>query len=116
RAAGPMLERLRAAVSAGVLRAAEPAGSSRLGWVVNTWVTQGILLGFSFGDTKDVSMDHGKWPFYDKDTLPMKKYAAGSSVRIVPGGSSVRDGAYIAAGVICMPPMYVNIGAYIGES
>src|SRR5258707_3136599 len=60
-------------------------------------------------------MDHGKWPFFDKDPLPLKKYAAGSNVRIVPGGSSVRDGAYIAAGVICMPPMYVNIGAYIGE-
>jgi 2,3,4,5-tetrahydropyridine-2-carboxylate N-succinyltransferase len=111
-----MFEKLRAALSAGEVRAAEPDASSPLGWVVNAWVKQGILLGFRFGDTKDVSMDHGKWPFYDKDTLPMKKYAAGSGVRIVPGGSSVRDGAYIAAGVICMPPMYVNIGAYIGES
>ena len=111
-----MFERLRAALSAGEVRAAEPDESSPVGWRVNTWVKQGILLGFRFGDTKDVSMDHGKWPFFDKDTLPMKKYAAGSSVRVVPGGSSVRDGAYIAPGVICMPPMYVNIGAYIGES
>jgi len=116
RAAGrAMFEALRAALSAGEVRAAEPDASSAAGWRVNTWVKQGILLGFRFGDNKDVSMDHGKWPFFDKDTLPLKKYAAGANVRIVPGGSSVRDGAYIAAGVICMPPMYVNIGAYIGE-
>src|SRR6059058_1044090 len=92
---------LREALSAGEVRAAEPDASSPVGWRVNTWVKQGILLGFRFGDNKDVSMDHGKWPFFDKDTLPMKKYAAGSTVRIVPGGSSVRDGAYIAPGVIC---------------
>ena len=110
-----MFDRLRAALSAGEVRAAEPDASSAVGWRVNTWVKQGILLGFRFGDNKDVSMDHGKWPFFDKDTLPMKKYAAGANVRIVPGGSSVRDGAYIGPGVICMPPMYVNIGAYIGE-
>jgi 2,3,4,5-tetrahydropyridine-2-carboxylate N-succinyltransferase len=110
-----MFEKLRAALSAGEVRAAEPDASSAVGWRVNTWVKQGILLGFRFGDTKDVSMDHGKWPFFDKDTLPMKKYQAGANVRVVPGGSSVRDGAFIGAGVICMPPMYVNIGAYIGE-
>src|SRR5204862_55069 len=73
------------------------------------------LLGFKFGDIVNASMDHGRWPFYDKDTLPLKKFVDGAGVRIVPGGSSVRDGAYIAPGVICMPPMYVNIGAYIGE-
>jgi 2,3,4,5-tetrahydropyridine-2,6-dicarboxylate N-succinyltransferase len=110
-----MFEQLRAGLSSGEVRAAEPDAASPVGWRVNTWVKQGILLGFKFGDTKDVSMDHGKWPFFDKDTLPMKKYPGGANVRIVPGGSSVRDGAYIAAGVICMPPMYVNIGAYIGE-
>ncbi len=114
-AARAMFEKLRAALSAGEVRAAAPDASSPLGWHVNTWVKQGILLGFKFGDIKDVSMDHGKWPFYDKDTLPMKKYAAGAGVRIVPGGSSVRDGAYLGPGVICMPPMYVNIGAYVGE-
>jgi 2,3,4,5-tetrahydropyridine-2-carboxylate N-succinyltransferase len=107
--------RLRAALSAGEVRAAEPDPSSPGGWRVNTWVKQGILLGFRFGDMVDASMDHGRWPFYDKDTLPMKKPGLAAGVRIVPGGSSVRDGAYIAAGVICMPPMYVNIGAWIGE-
>ncbi len=107
--------RLRAALSAGEVRAAEPDASAPAGWRVNTWVKQGILLGFRSGDTVDASMDHGRWPFYDKDTLPLKKFPAGAGVRIVPGGSSVRDGAYLGPGVICMPPMYVNIGAWIGE-
>ena len=60
-------------------------------------------------------MDHGRLPFYDKDTLPLKKPGLAAGVRIVPGGSAIRDGAYLAPGVICMPPMYVNIGAYVGE-
>jgi 2,3,4,5-tetrahydropyridine-2-carboxylate N-succinyltransferase len=107
--------RLRDALSAGTVRAAEPDPSSPVGGRVNTWVKQGILLGFKFGDTVDASMDHGRWPFFDKDTLPLKRFADGAGVRLVPGGSSVRDGAYIAPGVICMPPMYVNIGAWIGE-
>jgi 2,3,4,5-tetrahydropyridine-2-carboxylate N-succinyltransferase len=107
--------RLREALSSGELRAAEPDASNPIGWRVNAWVKQGILLGFRFGDHADVSMDHGRWPFFDKDTLPIKKLSPSAGVRIVPGGSSVRDGAYLASGVICMPPMYVNIGAWIGE-
>ena len=107
--------RLREALSSGAVRAAEPDPSSPIGWRVNAWVKQGILLGFRFGNTVDASMDHGRWPFYDKDTLPLKKMSVGAGVRIVPGGSSVRDGAYIGPGVICMPPMFVNIGAWIGE-
>jgi 2,3,4,5-tetrahydropyridine-2-carboxylate N-succinyltransferase len=106
---------LREALSSGQVRAAEPDASSPLGWRVNLWVKQGILLGFRFGDMVDASMDHGKLPFYDKDTLPLKKPGLGAGVRIVPGGSAIRDGAYLAPGVICMPPMYVNIGAYVGE-
>ena len=106
---------LRAALSAGTVRAAEPDSTSPAGWRVNAWVKQGILLGFKFGDIVDASMDHGKLPFYDKDTLPLKKPGLSAGVRIVPGGSAVRDGAYIAPGVICMPPMYINIGAYVGE-
>jgi 2,3,4,5-tetrahydropyridine-2-carboxylate N-succinyltransferase len=107
--------RLREALSAGTIRAAEPDASSVTGWRVNTWVKQGILIGFRFGDIADVSMDHGKLPFYDKDTLPLKRPGLAAGIRIVPGGSAIRDGAYVAPGVICMPPMYVNIGAWVGE-
>ena len=85
------------------------------GWKVNAWVKRGILLGFRFGEIIDMSADHGRWPFFDKDTLPLKTIGAWSAVRIVPGGSTVRDGAWIGRGVICMPPMFVNIGAYVGD-
>jgi 2,3,4,5-tetrahydropyridine-2-carboxylate N-succinyltransferase len=115
RAARAAFARLRTALSAGEVRAAEPDPSSPTGWRVNAWVKQGILLGFRFGETIDVSADHGRWPFFDKDTLPLKRFDAPPSVRIVPGGSSVRDGAYLGRGVIAMPPMYVNIGAWIGD-
>jgi 2,3,4,5-tetrahydropyridine-2-carboxylate N-succinyltransferase len=106
---------LRKALDSGAVRSAEPDATSPTGWRVNTWVKQGILLGFRFGEVADVSADHGKWPFYDKDTLPLKKPGLGGGIRIVPGGSTVREGAYLAAGVIVMPPAYVNIGAYVGE-
>jgi 2,3,4,5-tetrahydropyridine-2,6-dicarboxylate N-succinyltransferase len=106
---------LRAALAEGTARAAEPDAASASGWKVNAWVKRGILLGFRFGDTIDMSADHGRWPFFDKDTLPLKKVGAWSAVRVVPGGSTIRDGAYLGRGVICMPPMYINIGAYVGD-
>jgi len=114
-AAREAFARLRAQLSSGEVRAAEPDSSTETGWRVNTWVKQGILLGFKFGDIADMSSDHGRWPFFDKDTLPLKPLGVQSGVRIVPGGSTVRDGAYLGRGVICMPPMYINIGAWIGE-
>jgi 2,3,4,5-tetrahydropyridine-2-carboxylate N-succinyltransferase len=107
--------RLREELSAGRVRAAEPDAASPSGWRVNVWVKQGILLGFRFGDMADMSVDGGLWPFFDKDTMPLKRLNPASGIRIVPGGSSVREGAYLASGVICMPPMYVNIGAWVGE-
>ena len=107
--------RLRDALAAGDARAAEPDQSAPSGWRVNAWVKQGILLGFRCGRIVDMSADHGKWPFADKDTMRLKPIAAASGVRIVPGGSTVRDGAYLGNGVVCMPPMYINIGAYVGE-
>ena len=113
-AARSAFARLRESLSTGAVRAAEPDPQSALGWRVNTWVKQGILLGFRFGDLADASMDHGRLPFYDKDTLPLKRPGLDARVRIVPGGSAIRDGAYLAPGVICMPPMYVNIGAWVG--
>jgi 2,3,4,5-tetrahydropyridine-2-carboxylate N-succinyltransferase len=106
---------LRCALSEGSVRAAEPDSQSATGWRVNTWVKRGILLGFRAGALADVSADHGRLPFFDKDTLPLKRLSLDSGVRLVPGGSSVRDGAYVAPGVICMPPMYINIGAWVGE-
>ena len=109
-----LVDDVRRALSSGEIRAAEPDASVSLGWRVNEWVKRGILLAFRFGDTVDMTVDHGRWPFFDKDTLPLKRFAGGA-VRIVPGGSSVRDGAYVGKGVICMPPMYINIGAYVGD-
>src|SRR5687767_15337467 len=114
--------RLRDELSAGEVRAAEPDASSPTGWRVNVWVKQGILLGFRFGDIVDMTASEGGrdfsppvLPFYDKDTMPLKRPGVGAGIRIVPGGSSIRDGAYVAKGVICMPPMFINIGAYVGE-
>ncbi len=107
-----VFEALRRALSAGEVRSAEPDPDSPTGWRVNTWVKQGILLGFRFGDM--VEMTAGL-PFYDKDTMPLKRPGVAGGVRIVPGGSSIRDGAYVASGVICMPPMFINIGAYVDE-
>jgi 2,3,4,5-tetrahydropyridine-2-carboxylate N-succinyltransferase len=110
-AAREVFAALRQALDAGEVRAAEPDASEPTGWRVNTWVKQGILLGFRHGDIVDLSAG---LPFYDKDTLPLKQAGAGAGIRIVPGGSSVREGAHLAPGVICMPPMYINIGAHVG--
>ena len=109
-------DELRRALSAGDVRAAEPDAASPTGWRVNTWVKQGILLGFRFGDTVEMGESASFLPFYDKDTMPVKRPGAASGIRIVPGGSSIRDGAFVATSVICMPPMFINIGAYVGEA
>jgi 2,3,4,5-tetrahydropyridine-2,6-dicarboxylate N-succinyltransferase len=82
-------------------------------WLVNAWVKQGILLGFRLGELAE--MGGADFSFVDKDTFPARRFSVGDRVRIVPGGSSVRLGAYIAPSVVCMPPMFVNVGAYIDE-
>jgi 2,3,4,5-tetrahydropyridine-2-carboxylate N-succinyltransferase len=107
--------RLRSDLSAGRVRAAEPDAASPTGWRVNVWVKQGILLGFRHGDIVDMGVAKGRWQFFDKDTMPLKQFDASAGVRVVPGGSAVREGAYLGRGVICMPPMYVNVGAYVGD-
>ncbi len=107
--------RLRAELSAGRVRAAEPDPSSPTGWRVNVWVKQGILVGLRWGDIVDVGIVKGRWPFLDKYTLPLKRLDLASGVRVIPGGSAIRDGAYLGFGVICAPPMYINIGAYVGD-
>jgi 2,3,4,5-tetrahydropyridine-2,6-dicarboxylate N-succinyltransferase len=105
----------KAELNAGSIRAAEPCPNSSTGWRVNVWVKKGILLGFRMGSLVDMSIDTARQPFFDKHTLPVKQLTAASGVRIVPGGSSIRDGSYVGRGVISMPPMYINIGAYVGE-
>lgn len=114
-AARAVFTELRRALSAGHVRAAEPDPSSPTGWKVNPWVKQGILLGFRHSDIVDCSIDHGRVSYTDKDLLPLKRIDPASGVRLVPGGSAVRDGAYLGGGVICMPPMYINLGAYVDD-
>jgi len=106
-----LVEDLKAGLNDGSIRAAEKEGDS---WVPRPWVKQGILLGFRVGVTREVSSASG-FPFFDKDTFPVQDLTVGSGVRIVPGGSSVRDGCYVGRGVTIMPPSYVNVGAWVGE-
>lgn len=100
------------ALDTGSIRAASPQENGS--WTVSMWVKQGILLLFRKGKMVDMSTDDN-FRFFDKDTIPTKTLALSDGVRIVPGGSSIRTGAYLSPGVICMPPMYINIGAWIGE-
>ncbi len=94
----------------GVVRAAEPDQHESTGWRVNAWVKKGILLGFRIGGIVEMSGQ-----FFDKSTYPLKHLSAADGVRVVPGGSSIRDGCYIGRGVTCMPPMYINAGAYVDD-
>ena len=94
----------------GAVRAAEPDASQPSGWRVNPWVKKGILLGFRIGGIIEMSGQ-----FFDKSTYPLKSISAGDGVRVVPGGSSIRDGCYLGRGVTCMPPMYINVGSYIAD-
>ena len=114
-AARELFAQFRAELAAGRVRAAEPDPASPTGWRVNIWVKQGILLGFRFGDVVDMGIGKGRLPFFDEDTLPLKPLDIANRVRLVPGGSSVRDGAYLGKDIICMPPMFINIGAYVGD-
>jgi len=126
-------EELKAALNQGRIRAAEPDPSSPSGWRVNAWVKKGILLGFRIGRIVEMSVapvsspaerrsevageDTGAtvFQFRDKHTFPLKQIPASHNVRVVPGGSSIRDGCYIGKDVVCMPPMYVNVGTYVDD-
>jgi 2,3,4,5-tetrahydropyridine-2-carboxylate N-succinyltransferase len=101
----------RQALTEGKIRAAEKHGDR---WSVNTWVKRGILLGFRLGELTEMS-DGSVLSFVDKDTFPARQFHVTDRVRLVPGGSSVRVGAYVAPSVICMPPMFINVGAYVDE-
>jgi 2,3,4,5-tetrahydropyridine-2,6-dicarboxylate N-succinyltransferase len=95
----------------GKIRAAEKTKKDGR-WTVNAWVKQGILLGFRLGELADLTAGLS---FIDKDTFPPRQFTIADRVRVVPGGSSVRTGAYVAPSVICMPPMFINVGAYVDE-
>jgi 2,3,4,5-tetrahydropyridine-2,6-dicarboxylate N-succinyltransferase len=111
-----LFRRFKEALNRGEVRAAEPDGASPTGWRANAWVKKGILLGFRMGAIVDMSIDPERQPFMDKSTYPVRAISEADGVRIVPGGSSIRDASYIGRGVICMPPMFVNVGAYVGEN
>jgi len=110
-----LFQEFKDALNAGTVRAAVPDASSASGWQVNRWVKKGILLGFRMGALADMSIDCRRQPYFDKATYPVKQFTPASGVRIVPGGSSVRDGCYVGRGVTCMPPMFINAGSYVGE-
>jgi 2,3,4,5-tetrahydropyridine-2-carboxylate N-succinyltransferase len=98
-------------LNAGQVRAAEKIGTE---WRVNAWVKQGILLGFRMGTLTDFSINE-HFRFFDKHTYPLQRLTLEHRVRVVPGGTAIRDGAYIAPGVVIMPPAYINVGAYVDE-
>jgi len=104
---------LRQGLEAGELRSAEP-DDSVLGWRVNAWIKRGILLGFRLGSMIEMGCDDGL-SFVDKWTYPARRFAVADGVRVVPGGSSIRSGAYVAKGVAVIPPSYINVGAYVDE-
>ena len=110
---------LRTALEDGTLRSAQPDSTSPTGWAVNAWVKRGILLGFRLGALTEMNGIHplggSLLSFVDKSTYPARRFGAEESIRIVPGGSSVRSGAHLGRGVVMMPPAYVNVGAYVDE-
>src|ERR1700739_2712878 len=111
-----IFEDFRARLTSGEIRAAEKVTSQdgKAEWRVNAWVKQGILLGFRIGELKQMSGGDA-FSFVDKDTFPPRHFTLADRVRLVPGGSTVREGAYVAASVVCMPPMFINVGAYVDD-
>jgi 2,3,4,5-tetrahydropyridine-2-carboxylate N-succinyltransferase len=115
-AAQQAFNELRFFLNNGELRAASPGTgpNSCAGWAVNEWVKKGILLGFRIGDLADFSVnEHVR--FFDRHVLPLRKLTLEHQVRVVPGGTAIRDGAHLGRNVVVMPPSYINIGAYVDE-
>src|ERR1700737_2234911 len=110
-----LFQKFKQALNAGEIRAAEPDSSATTGWRVNAWVKKGILVGFRMGMTVDMSINSARQPWFDKATFPVQHLTVDRGIRIVPGGSSIRDGCYIGKGVTCMPPMYINTGSWVGD-
>jgi len=110
-----LFQNFKQALNEGRIRAAEPDPSTKTGWRVNAWVKKGVLVGFRMGMTVDMSIDSARQPWLDKATFPVKRIGVGDGVRIVPGGSSIRDGVFVGKGVTCMPPMFINTGSWVGD-
>jgi len=108
-------QKFKDALNSGEVRAAEPDADSPSGWRVNAWVKKGILVGFRMGTTVEMGPYPTPQPFLDKWTYPVKTLHRDSGVRLIPGGSSIRDGSFVARGVVCVPPMFINVGAYVDE-
>lgn len=113
KAALDYFEEFKSELNCGHIRSAQHA-ETPCGWAVNGWVKKGILLGFRLGKLTDVSINE-QFKYFDKHTYPLKKLSLESQVRIVPGGSSIRDGSFVGKNVVVMPPAYVNVGAYVDE-
>ena len=111
-----LFQQFKNALNSGAARAAEPDVALRTGWRVNAWVKKGILLGFRMGSIIEMGPYPTAQPFLDKSTYPVKTIHRGEGVRLVPGGSSIRDASFVARGVVCMPPMFINVGAYVDEN
>ena len=111
-----LFQQFKNALNSGAVRAAEPDARARTGWRVNAWVKKGILLGFRMGSIVEMGPYPTAQPFLDKSTYPVKTIHRNEGVRLVPGGSSIRDASYVARGVVCMPPMFINVGAYVDEN
>jgi len=108
-----LVDRLLIDLESGAFRAAVPGADGT--WTVVPEVKEGILVGFRIGRIQEMGVEGGL-PFADKDTFPpLHPDFVKRGIRIVPGGSSVRRGAYVGESVTCMPPMYINVGAYVGD-
>jgi 2,3,4,5-tetrahydropyridine-2-carboxylate N-succinyltransferase len=107
-----IVEELLVALESGQVRSAEKTDSRE--WRAVPWVKRGILLGFQAGTLTDMSTDRSVFRFFDKHTYPPRAFTIHDGVRVVPGGSAIRRGAFVAPGVVCMPPMYINVGAHVG--
>ena len=114
-----VVDQLLDALETGSVRAAEK-DSATGEWRAVPWVKRGILLGFRVGGMIDMSFrsvdSRFALNFFDKDTYPPRPLDLEDGIRVVPGGSSIRRGAYVAKGVVCMPPMYINVGAHVGSA
>jgi len=111
-----LFQQFKDGLNSGAVRAAEPDARARIGWRVNPWVKKGILLGFQMGTIVEMGPYPAAQPFLDKSTYPVKTIHRDEGVRLVPGGSSIRDASFIARGVVCMPPMFINVGAFVDEN